>query len=137
MRPTHSNEHTFPNQLIRINLQTKKMQSSALPDHTPAQRAGSYVVCANRFEFEFQYTLPVSDNPDYGFVGNVNSPWGQVPPYAYGVHAGPVADLLNEYGIPAKAYKGYTLEQVIAQGALRARDRQRGWGNTKPGSPES
>ena len=35
-------------------------------------------------EFEFQYKLPISDNPDLGFVGNVNSPWGQVPPYAYG-----------------------------------------------------
>lgn len=66
-------------------------------------------------EFEFQYKLPVSDNPDFGFVGDVNSPWGQVPPYAYGVHAGPVADLLNEYSIPAKAYKGYTLEQIIAK----------------------
>ncbi len=66
-------------------------------------------------EFEFQYKLPVSDNPDYGFVGDVNSPWGQVPPYGYGVHAGPVADLLNEYGIQAKAYKGYTLEQIIAK----------------------
>ncbi len=66
-------------------------------------------------EFEFQYALPLSDNPEFGFVGDVNSPWGQVPPYAYGVHAGPVADLLNEYGIPAKAYKGYTLEQIIAK----------------------
>jgi uncharacterized protein YvpB len=26
-----------------------------------------------------------------------------------------VADLLNAYGIPAKAYKNYTLEQVIAK----------------------
>jgi len=66
-------------------------------------------------EFEFQYRLPYSDNPDFGFVGDVNSPWGQVPPYGYGVHAGPVAGLLNTYGIPAKAYKGYTLEQIIAK----------------------
>jgi uncharacterized protein YvpB len=66
-------------------------------------------------EFEFQYRLPYSDNPDYGFVGDVNSPWGQVPPYGYGVHAGPVADLLNQYGIPAKAYKGYTLEQIVSK----------------------
>jgi uncharacterized protein YvpB len=63
-------------------------------------------------EFEFQYKLPLSDNPDFGFVGDVNSPWGQVPPYGYGVYAGPVADLLNAYGFQAKAYKGYTLEQV-------------------------
>jgi uncharacterized protein YvpB len=66
-------------------------------------------------EFEFQYKLPSSDNPDFGFVGDVNAPWGQVPPYGYGVYAGPVADLLNAYGIPAKAYKGYTLEQLIAR----------------------
>jgi uncharacterized protein YvpB len=65
-------------------------------------------------EFEFQYKLPLSDNPDFGFVGDVNSPWGQVPPYGYGVHAGPVADLLTAYGVPAKAYKGYTLEQIKA-----------------------
>ncbi len=66
-------------------------------------------------EFEFQYKLPLSDNPDYGFVGDVNSVWGQVPPYAYGVYAGPIADLLNAYGVPAKAYKGYTLAQLQAK----------------------
>ncbi len=66
-------------------------------------------------EFEFQYKLPVSDNPDYGFVGDVNAPWGQVPPYGYGVYAGPVADLLNKYGIAATAYKGYPLEQIKAK----------------------
>jgi len=63
-------------------------------------------------EFEFQYKLPLSDNPDKGFVGDVNAPWGQVPPYGYGVHAGPVADLLNAYGIPARSYSDYTLEMV-------------------------
>ena len=66
-------------------------------------------------EFEFQYKLPLSDNPDFGFVGDVNSPWGQVPPYSYGVDAGPIADLLNRYGIPAKATKGFTLEQLITE----------------------
>jgi len=66
-------------------------------------------------EFEFQYRLPLSDNPDYGFVGDVNGPWGQTPPYAYGVYAGPIADLLNSYGITAKAYKNYTLEQLKAK----------------------
>jgi uncharacterized protein YvpB len=66
-------------------------------------------------EFEFQYRLPLSDNPDLGFVGDVNSPWGQVPPYGYGVYAGPIADLLNQYGVPARAYKGYTLEQIKAK----------------------
>jgi uncharacterized protein YvpB len=66
-------------------------------------------------EFEFQHKLPLSDNPDLGFVGDVQSPWGQVPPYGYGVHAGPIAALLNEYDIPAKAYRNYSLEQIKAK----------------------
>ena len=46
-------------------------------------------------EFNFQLRLPISDNPDLGFVGSVNGPWGQVPPYAYGVHAAPIAAVLQ------------------------------------------
>jgi uncharacterized protein YvpB len=64
------------------------------------------------YQFDFQFGLPMSDNPDLGFVGDVNGPWGQIPPYAYGVHAGPVADLLNEFGLPVEGGKGYTLEQI-------------------------
>lgn len=64
------------------------------------------------FESDFQLALPVSDNPDLGFVGDPNGPWGQVPPYAYGVHAAPVAALLRNYGVDAEGSKGYTLEQV-------------------------
>src|SRR5207253_6222577 len=45
--------------------------------------------------------LPVSADPDIGFVGSVDGAWGQVPPYAYGVHAGPVARLLQDIGVPA------------------------------------
>jgi len=63
-------------------------------------------------EFNFQYELPLSDNPDLGFVGEVHSPWGQTPPYGYGVHAAPIAELLQQYGLPARAAKGFTLEQV-------------------------
>ena len=66
----------------------------------------------NIHEFDFQVALPLSDNPDKGFVGDVNAPWGQVPPFGYGVHAAPVADLLVEYGVPARAVKGWTIEQV-------------------------
>jgi uncharacterized protein YvpB len=64
------------------------------------------------YEFDFQNSLPLSDNPDYGFVGDVNSEWGQIPPYAYGVHAGPVADLLQKYGLPAKAVTNFTIDEV-------------------------
>ena len=64
------------------------------------------------YQYNFQQELPLSDNPDIGFVGDANGPWGQVPPYAYGVHAAPVADLLQEYGVDVEGGKGYTLEQM-------------------------
>ena len=64
-------------------------------------------------EFNFQLRLPFSDNPDLGFVGNVDGPWGQVPPYAYGVHAAPIAAVLQEYyGMNAEGLKGFTIEQI-------------------------
>ena len=65
------------------------------------------------YESDFQFGLPRSDNPDIGFVGEVHDPWGQVPPYSYGVHAGPVATLLKEeYGLPARAAKNFSLENL-------------------------
>ena len=67
-------------------------------------------------EFNFQYQLPESDNPDLGFVGSVEGPWRQVPPYAYGVHCLPVAKVLREqYGLNAVGVKGFTLEELKAQ----------------------
>lgn len=67
-------------------------------------------------ESNFQFQLPVSDNPDFGFVGSVADPWGQVPPYSYGVHAFPVANLLRSgYGMQARGVKGFSLEQLKAE----------------------
>ena len=67
-------------------------------------------------EFHFQVRLPLSDNPDLGFVGDVTGPWGQVPPYAYGVHAAPVAQVLREhYGMNAVGVKGFTLRELKEQ----------------------
>lgn len=67
------------------------------------------------YQYNFQHELPLSDNPDLGFVGDAKGPWGQVPPYAYGVHAAPVAELLNKYGLDVEGGKGYSLEQVKAK----------------------
>lgn len=73
--------------------------------------AGYYDVLI--YESTFQFALPLSDNPELGFVGNVTTDgWGQIPPDAYGVHAPPIAELLREYGLPAKAVEGMTLEEV-------------------------
>ena len=65
------------------------------------------------YESDFQFGLPLSDNPNKGFVGNVHDPWGQVPPYSYGVHSAPVATLLKEeYGLPARAATNFSLENL-------------------------
>jgi uncharacterized protein YvpB len=66
-------------------------------------------------EVEFFNALPVSDDPDLGFVGNVHAPWGNTPPQAYGVHADPVAALLRQYGLDANAVTGMTWEQLQAE----------------------
>lgn len=61
---------------------------------------------------EFLGRLPHSDNPDLGFVGRYDGIQGQLPPNSYGVHAAPVANLLMEYGVSARAGKGYSWEDI-------------------------
>ena len=63
-------------------------------------------------ELEFLGKLPVSDNPERGFVGSVYGALGQVPPNPYGVHAGPIATLLQTYGLTATALRNATWEAI-------------------------
>ena len=66
-------------------------------------------------ELKFFNSLPVSDNPDLGFVGNVRGEWGQIPPNPYGVNAEPVAKRLRHYGLPAVAQRPFTWENLKAE----------------------
>jgi uncharacterized protein YvpB len=66
-------------------------------------------------ELAFQGRLPVSDDPDLGFVGDSMGVWGNIPPRAYGVHAEPVAALLQDYGLPAEARRNMTLAELKAE----------------------
>jgi len=63
-------------------------------------------------EWEFLSALPVTDNPDTGFVGSYNGYWGSIPPASYGVHAKPVAALLQQYGLQAKARRGMSWDDL-------------------------
>ncbi|MBI5054951.1 MAG: C39 family peptidase [Chloroflexi bacterium] len=98
------------------------------------------VVLASHFgvtinEIEFFKRLPISDNPEAGFVGDVFGAWGQIPPDAYGVHAEPVAALMRQYNVPATAWKGLTLDDLRSEIAA---GRPVGiWvtGHTAPGEP--
>lgn len=66
-------------------------------------------------ESEFLARLPQSDNPDAGFVGNPNDAWGSIPPASYGVHAGPVAEVLRQYGLDARAQSDLTWDDLRTQ----------------------
>ncbi|MBC8496218.1 MAG: C39 family peptidase [Chloroflexi bacterium] len=69
-------------------------------------------------ELDFQRRLPSSDNPEKGFVGDVEGSWGQIPPAPYGVHAEPVALLLRSFGLPAQAIS--PMSWVSLQGEINA-----------------
>lgn len=70
-------------------------------------------------ELTFFNNLPRSDNPDVGFVGDVNGRWGQIPPAPYGVHAEPVAKLLQNYGLSAYAKRPLNWDSLRAEIADR------------------
>ena len=108
-------EHVFPPTAMISNISGHKQtyelgcEASAAVDW-----AGFFGVPI--YESTFQFDLPLSDNPELGFVGNVTTDgWGQIPPDAYGVHAPPIAELLREYGLPAQAVQGMTIEEVKAE----------------------
>jgi len=66
-------------------------------------------------EINFFNALPVSDNPDRGFVGNVHASWGQIPPAAYGVYAMPVAELRRAYGLAVRALRNMSWSALQAE----------------------
>ena len=64
---------------------------------------------------DFIDQMPRSDDPEEGFVGEVNGAMGQLPPSDYGIYAKPVAKMLRDYGLQAKAVRGWTLDQIRAE----------------------
>ena len=67
-------------------------------------------------------SLPLSENPDKGFVGYYNGAWGNIPPSSYGVHAGPIAKALVDLGLNAKDRYGLTSDELAFYDALGAND---------------
>ncbi len=63
-------------------------------------------------EEEFRRGLPLSDNPDLGFVGDVDGPGEQLPPAGYGVHEQPIAMRLRAYGLACQAAAGVSTESL-------------------------
>ncbi len=66
-------------------------------------------------EIDFLNSLPRSDNPDEGFVGDVNGHWGNIPPKSYGIHAFPVAKALQGLGLRSVAHSGLTWDELRSE----------------------
>jgi uncharacterized protein YvpB len=64
---------------------------------------------------EFIDKMPRSDDPEEGFVGDINGPMGQLPPDGYGIYAKPLAKHLRDFGLEAKSVSGWTLDQIRAE----------------------
>jgi len=101
--------------------------------HIAVVLASHYGIQIN--EIEFFKRLPISDNPEAGFVGDVFGAWGQIPPDAYGVHAEPVAALMRQYNVPATAWKGLTLDDLRSEIAAGRPVAIWVTGHTAPGEP--
>ncbi|HOJ01224.1 MAG TPA: C39 family peptidase [Anaerolineaceae bacterium] len=63
-------------------------------------------------ETEFISKLPRSDDPEVGFVGDIDGAMGQLPPEGYGVYPPPIASILRQYGLNAQAVKNMTYEEL-------------------------
>jgi uncharacterized protein YvpB len=66
-------------------------------------------------EDDFFHRLPKSDNPHRGFLGDVDMPAGSMPPYGYGVYAGPIAANLRSFGFDARAHRYWNLNDLKAE----------------------
>ena len=66
-------------------------------------------------EMDFIDHMPRSDDPESGFVGYINGPMGQLPPDDYGIHAAPIAAMLKDFGLPAKAKRNWTFSGLKAE----------------------
>lgn len=66
-------------------------------------------------ELEFMARLPRSTNPEEGFVGNPKGGWGLIPPDSYGVHAAPIASVLQGFNAQAKAVKRLAFDDLRAE----------------------
>jgi uncharacterized protein YvpB len=66
-------------------------------------------------EDDFFRRLPKSDNPQRGFLGDVDLPAGSMPPVGYGVYAGPVAATLRSFGIDARSWREWSLDSLKAE----------------------
>src|SRR5512138_3803360 len=66
-------------------------------------------------EEAIEAALPRTDNPETGFVGNLNGAWGNLPPASYGVHPPALVKVLRDFGLPAQERSGLGWDGLRAE----------------------
>jgi len=115
LRPTQTPKPTIPPDSVIIGNISGHPQTYALSCESRSAVDWARYFGVNISETEFLNKLPVSDDPNRGFVGDVNGAGGQIPPNSYGVHAEPVAALLRAYGVPATANYSMSAEAIVRE----------------------
>lgn len=112
--PAIASPSNLPAEALIENITGRAQRLSlSCESRSAADWAGYFGIALDELTFLGQ--LPVSDDPDVGFVGDVRGAWGQTPPNDYGVHAGPVARLLEQYGLPARARRYMNFDDLRAE----------------------
>ena len=118
--PTRQPQEANPTSISNTDSVVLDNISGAGQSHSLSCESRSAVDWAGYFgvslsEDTFLNHLPSSDDPDSGFVGDPDDAAGYIPPNSYGVHANPVANLLNAYGLNARAVHGYSFDSIRDQ----------------------
>jgi len=59
--------------------------------------------------------FPRSENPNFGYVGNPDGYWGQIPPNDYGVHSNPIENALVAFGMPVYGERNVSWDFVRSE----------------------
>ncbi len=126
--PTHTSSPTSTSTPVPTDIPAGEYPDSYLIDGVVGHAQHHNLSCESRSavdwaryygvsisEDDFQSSLPLSANPEKGFVGHVDGERGYIPPNSYGVHAQPVAKVLRAYGLDARSHKDYSFDDLKRQ----------------------
>jgi uncharacterized protein YvpB len=88
---------------VRLTIARQQQSHNLSCESSAASMVGHYLG-VNLTEAEALAALPLNENPNLGFRGNVDGPTGGIEDY--GVYAGPIIALLNNRGLQARLVEG-------------------------------
>jgi uncharacterized protein YvpB len=100
---------------VRLNVGQQRQSRNLSCESSAASMAAQYHG-VDLSESQVIASLPLNDNPYLGFRGNVDGPTGGIQDY--GVYAGPIMAVLNDWGLQATAIEGGVtgIQAALARG---------------------